>query len=172
MGDSEVVLLNSISMPGNGNHQLLWMQLHPSADPAARVLDSSSSWTPSPLYHQDFFSMVISSSHIPATPSSTHLCIPHPAPRHALCMDSALTHPVIHMGSTQMKCLQVVVMMDLALSLKEQILSHKQYFWEVFYNLYKEKLYWKYLICSDNLWTSVHIEIQQCPLFDMLLSFL
>lgn len=90
-------------------------------------------------------------------------------------MDSALralTHCVIHMGSSYMKCWQVVVMMDLALPLKEQIQSPNQYFWEVFYNFYKEKRYWKYLICSDNLWTSVHIEILQCPLFDMLLSVL
>lgn len=151
------------------------MQIHPSADPTARLLDTSSSWTPSPLHHQDFFSMVINSSHIPATPSSTRLCIPHPAPRHALFMDSALgapTHCVIHMGSTYMRCWQVVVMMDLALSLKEQILSPNQYFWEVFYNLYEEKMYWKYFIHSDNVWTSVHTEILQCPLFDMLLSVL
>lgn len=119
--------------------QLLWVQIHPSADPTAWVLDSSSSWTPSPLHHQDFFSMVINSSHIPATPCSTRLCIPHPAPRHALFMDSALrapTHPVIHMGSGYMKCWQVVLMMGLApaLSLKEQIPSPNQYFWQVFYN--------------------------------------
>lgn len=90
-------------------------------------------------------------------------------------MDSALgapTHCVIHMGSTYMRCWQVVVMMDLALSLKEQILSPNQYFWEVFYNLYEEKMYWKYFIHSDNVWTSVHTEILQCPLFDMLLSVL
>lgn len=83
--------------------------------------------------------MVINSSHIPATPCSTRLCIPHPAPRHALFMDSALrapTQPVIHMGSGYMKCWQVVLMMGLApaLSLKEQIPSPNQYFWQVFYN--------------------------------------
>lgn len=113
-------------------HQLLWMQImqiSPAADPTAWVLDSSSSWTLSPLHHQDFFSTVINSSHIPATPSSTRLCISRPAPRSALFMDSALgahTHCVIHMGSSYMKCWQVVVMMDLALSLKEQILSPNQ----------------------------------------------
>lgn len=169
-----MLLLNSISV---NLRQLPWMQIHPSADPTAWILDSSSSWTPSPLHHQDFFSMVINSSHIPATPSSTRLLIPHLAPRTALFMDSALgapTHRVIHMGSGYMMCWQVVVMMvlALALSLKEQILSPNQYFWEVFYNLYEEKLFWKYLIYSDNLWTSVHIEIQQYPLFVMLLSVL
>lgn len=44
--------------------------------------------------------------------------------------------------------------------------------WEVLYNLHREKMYWKYLICSDNLWTSEHIEMQRCPSFDMHLSVL
>lgn len=38
------------------------------------------------LLHQDFCYTVIDSSHIPATPPSTLICIPHPVPRHALFM--------------------------------------------------------------------------------------
>lgn len=88
----------------------------------------SSSWTPSPQYHQYFFSTVVNSSHIPATPfQHTHLhslLSSKTCPVHLVALleltFAVFLSPVAPSSPT--KCFWVTEMMDLDHSLESQVI--------------------------------------------------